>query len=73
MSVEEFLANGVPKLDDQLAERVDKAAARGNVLRYVCVIEGSRYCCTFIFIPGLVFESPMLETDASKPGINTQN
>ncbi|CAO2840983.1 unnamed protein product [Amaranthus hypochondriacus] len=42
MSVEEFLANGVPKLDDQLAERVDKAAARGNVLRYVCVIEGSR-------------------------------
>ena len=47
MSVEEFLANGVPQLDDHLAERVDKASIRGNVLRYVCVIEGSRYYCTF--------------------------
>ncbi|KMT05017.1 hypothetical protein BVRB_7g171760 [Beta vulgaris subsp. vulgaris] len=42
MNVEEFLANGVPQLDNHLADRVEKAASKGNVLRYVCVIEGSR-------------------------------
>ncbi|KNA09048.1 hypothetical protein SOVF_157180 [Spinacia oleracea] len=42
MNVEEFLATGVPQLDNNLADRVEKAATNGNVLRYVCVIEGSR-------------------------------
>ncbi|XP_021715585.1 uncharacterized protein LOC110683503 isoform X1 [Chenopodium quinoa] len=42
MSVEDFLANGVSQLDNSLADRVEKAASNGNVLRYVCVIEGSR-------------------------------
>ncbi|XP_074289767.1 uncharacterized protein LOC141615172 [Silene latifolia] len=42
MTVDEFLANGVPQLDDHIAERVKRAASKGNVLRFVCVIEGSR-------------------------------
>lgn len=42
MAVEEFLANALPQLDNQIAERVKKAASNGNVLRYVCMIEGSR-------------------------------
>ncbi|XP_021720634.1 uncharacterized protein LOC110688224 [Chenopodium quinoa] len=42
MSVEDFLANGVSQLDNSLADRVEKAASSGNVLRYVCVIESSR-------------------------------
>ncbi|KAK9727110.1 hypothetical protein RND81_05G258400 [Saponaria officinalis] len=42
MDVDEFLTNGVPQLDNQIAERVKKAASNGNVLRYVCVIEDSR-------------------------------
>ncbi|GMH07363.1 hypothetical protein Nepgr_009203 [Nepenthes gracilis] len=42
MSVEEFLANGLSLLDDNIEQRVRKAASNGNVLRYVCVIEGSR-------------------------------
>jgi len=43
MDVEEFLANGLPQLDSQIAERVTKAASNGNVLRYACMIEGSRF------------------------------
>ncbi|KAG8655583.1 bifunctional aspartokinase/homoserine dehydrogenase isoform X1 [Manihot esculenta] len=42
MSVEEFLATGIKLLDNDVEERVKKASLRGNVLRYVCVIEGSR-------------------------------
>ncbi|KAL2927094.1 Bifunctional aspartokinase/homoserine dehydrogenase [Bienertia sinuspersici] len=42
MSVEEFLDNGVSQVDSHLADRVEKAASKGHVLRYVCVIEGSR-------------------------------
>lgn len=42
MSVEDFLADGILQLDNDLADRVEKAASNGNVLRYVCVIEGSR-------------------------------
>ncbi|KAF2300062.1 hypothetical protein GH714_007840 [Hevea brasiliensis] len=42
MSVEEFLANGIKLLDNDVEERVKKASLKGNVLRYVCVIEGSR-------------------------------
>lgn len=55
MSVEEFLATGIKLLDNDVEERVKKASLRGNVLRYVCVIEGSRYpfhslSLTFIYI-----------------------
>ncbi|XP_071723294.1 uncharacterized protein [Rutidosis leptorrhynchoides] len=42
MSVEEFLDRGLSTLDKTIEERVKKAFASGNVLRYVCVIEGSR-------------------------------
>ncbi|EXB73292.1 Bifunctional aspartokinase/homoserine dehydrogenase [Morus notabilis] len=42
MSVEEFLDKGVLLLDKDIQERVHKASLNGNVLRYVCVIEGSR-------------------------------
>lgn len=43
MSVEDFLNGGVVKLDNNIEERVKKASLNGNVLRYVCVIEGARY------------------------------
>lgn len=43
MSVEDFLSTGLPLLDNDIGERVRKASLNGNVLRYVCVIEGSRY------------------------------
>ncbi|KAJ8750278.1 hypothetical protein K2173_014193 [Erythroxylum novogranatense] len=42
MSVEEFLDNGILLLDNDVQERVKKASMNGNVLRYVCVIEGTR-------------------------------
>ncbi|PPD67165.1 hypothetical protein GOBAR_DD35954 [Gossypium barbadense] len=42
MSVEEFLNGGVVRLDNNIEERVKKASLNGNVLRYVCVIEGAR-------------------------------
>ncbi|XP_062082415.1 uncharacterized protein LOC133788821 isoform X4 [Humulus lupulus] len=42
MSAEEFLGSGVSLLDKDIQERVHKASLNGNVLRYVCVIEGSR-------------------------------
>lgn len=42
MSVEEFLGSGIVSLDNDVQERVKKASLKGNVLRYVCVIEGSR-------------------------------
>ncbi|XVF46399.1 hypothetical protein PTKIN_Ptkin03bG0023600 [Pterospermum kingtungense] len=42
MSVEDFLDCGIVKLDNNIEERVRKASINGNVLRYVCVIEGSR-------------------------------
>ncbi|KAJ6395501.1 hypothetical protein OIU77_020696 [Salix suchowensis] len=44
MSVEEFLASGIVSLDNDVQERVKKALLNGNVLRYVCVIEGSSRC-----------------------------
>jgi hypothetical protein len=43
MSVEEFLGSGIVSLDNDVQERVKRASLNGNVLRYVCVIEGSRY------------------------------
>ncbi|EEF40732.1 bifunctional aspartokinase/homoserine dehydrogenase [Ricinus communis] len=42
MSVEEFLDGGVMLLDNDIQERVKRASLKGNVLRYVCVIEDSR-------------------------------
>lgn len=42
MSVEGFLDRGLLLLDKDIQERVNKASLNGNVLRYVCVIEGSR-------------------------------
>lgn len=43
MTVEVFLGRGLLLLDNDIQDRVEKAASNGNVLRYVCVIEGSRY------------------------------
>ncbi|KAL2535985.1 Glyceraldehyde-3-phosphate dehydrogenase-like family protein [Forsythia ovata] len=43
MPVEEFLVNGLPLLDKDIKNRIDKASSSGNVLRYVCLIENSRY------------------------------
>ncbi|XP_061343555.1 homoserine dehydrogenase isoform X2 [Gastrolobium bilobum] len=42
MTVEDFLGRGLLLLDKDIQERVEKAASNGNVLRYVCIIEGSR-------------------------------
>ncbi|XP_020217119.1 uncharacterized protein LOC109800700 [Cajanus cajan] len=42
MTVEDFMDRGVLLLDKDIQDRVEKAASNGNVLRYVCVIEGSR-------------------------------
>lgn len=42
MSVEDFLDSGLLLLDKDIQERVNKASLNGNVLRYVCLIEGSR-------------------------------
>uniref|UniRef100_A0A1J3EPW7 Homoserine dehydrogenase n=1 Tax=Noccaea caerulescens TaxID=107243 RepID=A0A1J3EPW7_NOCCA len=41
MSVDDFLHNGIVKLDQNMEERIKKASLNGCVLRYVCVIEGS--------------------------------
>ncbi|CAA7061176.1 unnamed protein product [Microthlaspi erraticum] len=41
MSVDDFLQNGIVKLDQNIEERVKKASSNGCVLRYACVIEGS--------------------------------
>ncbi|KZV42793.1 homoserine dehydrogenase family protein [Dorcoceras hygrometricum] len=43
MTVEEFLAEGLPLLDRDVRHRIEKASSNGNVLRYVCLIEKSRY------------------------------
>ncbi|PIN03925.1 Homoserine dehydrogenase [Handroanthus impetiginosus] len=42
MPLEEFLANGLPLLDKDIQKRIDNASSKGNVLRYVCLIEESR-------------------------------
>ncbi|KAE9619934.1 hypothetical protein Lal_00040254 [Lupinus albus] len=42
MTVEDFLGRGLSLLDKDIQERVEKAASKGNVLRYVCVIEDSK-------------------------------
>lgn len=43
MSLEEFLVNGLPSLDKDIQKRIENASSNGNVLRYVCLIEESRY------------------------------
>ncbi|KAJ7964853.1 Homoserine dehydrogenase [Quillaja saponaria] len=43
MSVDDFLGSGLLLLDKNIQERVAKASSNNNVLRYVCVVEGSRY------------------------------
>lgn len=49
MSVEEFLCGGLASLDNYVRERVKNASSNGNVLRYVCVIDGSRYSFHSLF------------------------
>lgn len=43
MSTEDFLGGGLSLIDKEIAERVRVASLKGNVLRYVCLIEDSRY------------------------------
>lgn len=50
MPLEEFLVNGLPLLDEDIKKRIDNASSNGNVLRYVCLIEGSRYLIFFLNI-----------------------
>ncbi|CAA0813167.1 Glyceraldehyde-3-phosphate dehydrogenase-like family protein [Striga hermonthica] len=42
MPLEEFLVNGLPLIDKDIQKRIDNAGSKGNVLRYVCLIEESR-------------------------------
>ncbi|XP_042464600.1 bifunctional aspartokinase/homoserine dehydrogenase 1-like isoform X3 [Zingiber officinale] len=42
MSTEDFLRTGILSLDRGIQERANAASSRSKVLRYVCVIEGSR-------------------------------
>ncbi|MFS7923458.1 putative homoserine dehydrogenase [Helianthus anomalus] len=41
MTLEDFLANGLPLLDNDIKERVKKASSDGKVLRYVCILRNS--------------------------------
>ncbi|KAB1200103.1 Bifunctional aspartokinase/homoserine dehydrogenase [Morella rubra] len=56
MSIENFLDSGLLVLDKDIQERVNKASLNGNVLRYVCVIEGSRCEVGILEVPK---ESPL--------------
>ncbi|CAI9105998.1 OLC1v1005046C1 [Oldenlandia corymbosa var. corymbosa] len=42
MPIEDFLVNGLPQLDADIQDRITKASSKGNVLRYVCLIEKTR-------------------------------
>lgn len=42
MLLEDFLLKGLPLLDKDIQKRIDAASSKGNVLRYVCLIEESR-------------------------------
>ncbi|KAG1365557.1 hypothetical protein COCNU_12G005570 [Cocos nucifera] len=42
MSTEDFLSSGLSSVDRDFQERVRVASSKGKVLRYVCMIEGSR-------------------------------
>lgn len=50
MDTEDFLGSGLASLNVIISERVKTALSKGNVLRYVCMIEDSR----FIFPPILI-------------------
>ncbi|KAF6151952.1 hypothetical protein GIB67_010526 [Kingdonia uniflora] len=41
MSLDDFMASGLPSLDKDIEEKTKVASINGNVLRYVCMIEGS--------------------------------
>lgn len=41
MSLEDFLAKGLPLLDNDIKERINKASSKGKALRYVCLIQNS--------------------------------
>ncbi|KAJ3681011.1 hypothetical protein LUZ60_015500 [Juncus effusus] len=41
MSTEEFLSKGLSQLDKNMKERISTASSKGNVLRYVCILEDS--------------------------------
>lgn len=43
MPLEEFLVHGLPSLDKDIQKRIENASSNGNVLRYVCLVEESRY------------------------------
>ncbi|KAG0466426.1 hypothetical protein HPP92_018006 [Vanilla planifolia] len=42
MSIGEFLNRGLPILDKDVGEKIKMAASKGNVVKYVCIIEGLR-------------------------------
>lgn len=46
MPVNDFLASGLPLLDKDIEDKIKRASSNGNALRYVCVIEDSRYFFT---------------------------
>lgn len=58
MSTEEFLNRGLQSLDSYMADKVRGASLKGNVLRYVCVIEGSRYLVIDLSIHLHIPETP---------------
>ncbi|KAI3756260.1 hypothetical protein L1987_56079 [Smallanthus sonchifolius] len=41
MTLEDFLANGLPLLDNDIEEKIKKASSNGKVLRYVCILQAS--------------------------------
>lgn len=48
MPVNDFLENGIPLLDKDIEDKIRRASSNGNALRYVCMIEDSRYFCTSV-------------------------
>ncbi|GJV05690.1 bifunctional aspartokinase/homoserine dehydrogenase 1 isoform X2 [Tanacetum coccineum] len=57
MSLEDFLKNGLPMLDDDIEERIKKASSNENVLRYVCIIDTQEYI-SIHFISVALLERP---------------
>lgn len=51
MPLDEFLAKGLPLLDEDIQKRIENASSNGNVLRYVCLIEESRYLLVTYLVP----------------------
>ncbi|KAF6143524.1 hypothetical protein GIB67_029693 [Kingdonia uniflora] len=43
MSLDDFMASGLPSLGKDIKEKTKVASINGNVMRYVCLIEGSSY------------------------------